>query len=164
MSALPAAGAYIRLLFAIELLLLAASVLLHGTVFFLGATEPYVQYSHVLVRAGVLIGILVFAFVKDGLRWIDQIKSCPKWMWRGSLIAGVYALLTFFFAHPTLTLSGFSIAFDAISICILYSVLSKDYLENAEMVRRSLHSILMAAVIVTVVVLYRAGYLHHLGR
>jgi len=155
------ACAYVRLLFALELLLLTVSLLLHGAVFFMGATEPYVQYGQVLFRAGIFITSLAFAFVKDGLRWVDQIKSCPKWMWKGSLIAGSYALLIFFFAHPTLTLSGFSIAFEAISICVLYSVLSKGYLDKAEIVRRSLHSILIAALIVTVVLLYRAGYFHH---
>ena len=66
--------AYIRVLFALELLLFVASVSLHGAVLFIGATEHFVQYSEILSRAAVLICMLVFAFIKDGLRWLEQIK------------------------------------------------------------------------------------------
>lgn len=156
--------AYIRVLFALELLLFAASVSLHGAVFFIGATEHFVQYSEILFRAAVLIGMLVFAFIKDGLRWVEQIKSCPMWMWKGSLIAGIYAILIAVFAPVTVTLTGFPIAFEAISICILYSVLSKGYLKKSELVRRSLHSVVMAALICSVILSYRAGYLHPPGK
>ena len=156
--------AYIHLLFALELLLFVASVSLHGTVFFIGATECSVQYSEILFRAQVVIGMLVFAFVENGLRWVQQIKSCPTWMWKGSLIAGIYAILIAVFAPTTVTLSGFPIAFEAISICVLYSVISKSYLEESELVRRSPYSVVMAALIGTVLLSYRAGYLHPPGR
>jgi hypothetical protein len=162
---------YVRLLLALELLLFTASFLLHLSALFLGRTAAYDEYGLTLFRAVVIVGLLVFAFVKDGLRWVDQIKICPKWMWKGSLMVGGYGLLTAFLPQPgpsladrILTVSGFPLGFEAASICVLYSVLSKDYLEKAELARRALHSILIAALIVTVVLLYRAGFLHHSGR
>ena len=161
---------YVRLLLALEGLLFTASFLLHLSAFFLGRTAAYDEYGLTLFRAVVIVGLPVFAFVKDGLRWVDQIKICPRWMWKGSLIVGAYGLLTAFLpqagpslADRILTVSGFPLGFEVVSICILYSVLSKDYLE-AQLARRALHSILIAALMVTVVLLYRAGYLHHSGR
>jgi hypothetical protein len=162
---------YVRLLLALELLLFTASWLLHLSAFFLGRTAAYDEYGLALFRAVVIVGLPVFPFVKDGLKWVDQIKICPGWMWKGSLMVGAYGLLTAFLpqagpslADRILTVSGFPLGFEAVSICILYSVLSKDHVGKAELRQRTLHSILIAALIVTVVLLYRAGYLHHAGR
>ena len=117
-----------------------------------------------LFRGEVIVGILVIAFVKDGLRWMDQIKSCPKWMWRAALILGVYGLFSSLLPYdPSIsapwTMSGLPLGFDAISFCILYSVLGPGYLEKSEVVRRALHSIIMGTLIVIVCLAYRAGYL-----
>lgn len=55
----------------------------------------------------------------------------------GSLMLGAYGLLTAFLPQPgpsladrILTVSGFPLGFEAVPICILYSVLLKDYLEK----------------------------------
>jgi hypothetical protein len=86
------AYAYVRTLLVLETLLFAASLLLHLSVFITGPNENYARYGLPFFRATVIVGIPVIAFVRDGL-WKNQIKSCPKWMWRGTLILGVYALL-----------------------------------------------------------------------
>jgi hypothetical protein len=166
--ALRLAYGYVRLLLALELLLFTGSFLFHVSAFLLGRTVAYDEYGLALFRAAVFVGIPVAAFVKDGLLWVDQIKVCPKWMWKGSLMVGVYGLLTIFFPQADLslpdrilTVTGFPLGFEAISICILYSVLRRDYLEKEELARRVLYSILSAATIVTAALLYRAGYLHN---
>jgi len=102
---------------------------------------------------------------------MDQIKSCPTWMWKAALILGVYGLfilcLQAIFPQGTsisdqaLTISGFPLGFDAISFCILYSVLRSGYLDKSEVVRRALHSVIFVALGVTAFLAYRAGYLHH---
>jgi hypothetical protein len=62
----------------------------------MGAKEPYLGFGAPLFRAAVVVGLPVFAFIKDSLRRVDQIKSCPKWMWKAALSLGVYVLLTAF--------------------------------------------------------------------
>jgi hypothetical protein len=162
------AYAYVRLLFALELLLLIASSLLHLSIF-MGVKGSYAAFGPPLFRSAVIVGFPVLAFVKDSLRWVDQIKSCPKWMWKGALSLGVYALLTPFLqallprgpslSEWSLMDSGFPLGFEAISLCILYSVLWAGYLEKGEVVRRALHSVVIVVVGVIVFLAYRAGYL-----
>ena len=125
----------VRLFFALESLLVTASLVVHVSLFFMGATPANLKYSSVLFRGAVIVGIPVTAFIKDGVRRIDQIKSCPRWMWKGALILGIYGPLTLvlqlvcfgqgssFEVNPTFMTSGFPLAFEAISICILYAVL-----------------------------------------
>ena len=162
------AYAYVRLLFALELLLLVASLLLHLSVF-MGAKEPYLGFGAPLFRAMVVVGLPVFAFIKDSLRWVDQIKSCPEWMWKGALSIGVYGLLTPFLQAlfpqgQSLMWSGFPLGFEAISLCILYSVLWAGYLEQSDVVRRASHSLVIVAVCVIAFLAYRAGYLCRPGK
>lgn len=166
------AQVYVRTLFMVEVLLFAASLLLHLSVFIVGQTQAYAKFGMPLFRATVIIGIPVTAFVVDG-NWLNQIKICPKWMWKGSLTIGIYALLitcvqTVFsegaFFEQALAVSGLPLGFDAISICVLNSVRRPDYLKQSEIVRRALHSVVFAALGVIVFLAYHAGYLHHQAR
>ena len=92
-------------------------------------------------------------------------------MWKGALGLGVYSLLIacvqmFFSARPIveqITISGFPLAFDAIFVCILYSVLWADYLQKSELVLRTLESIASVILIVVLFLGYRAGYFHRSG-
>ena len=122
----------------------------------------------------VVVGIPVTAFIKDGLNWMGQIKSCPKWMWKAALMLGVYGiclvcLMIILPEGPSLsdqhlTLSGFPLAFDAIFLCVLSSVLWSGYLEESEVIRRALLSLLFVTVGVAAFLAYRAGYLRHPNR
>ena len=164
------AYAYVRTLLVLETLLFAASVLLHLSVFITGPNQSYTKFGLPLFRATVIVGVPVIAFVRDGL-WKNQIKSCPRWMWRGALIVAVYALLITVaqmifsggasFSEDALAVTGFPLGFDVISLCILHSVLWSDYLEKSEIVRRAMHSVALVALGLIVFLAYRAGYLHH---
>jgi len=163
------AYAYVRTLLVLETLLFTASLLLHLSVLILGPNQAYAKLGIPLFRATVIVGIPVIAFAGGGM-WMNQIKSCPKWMWKGALTLGVYALLfacvQIFFSEGTLfeqapTVSGFPLGVDAISLCVLHSVLWTDYLEKSEVVRRAMHSVAFVALGVIVFLAYRAGYLHH---
>jgi hypothetical protein len=168
------AYAYIRLLFVLEMLLFAASLLLHLSVFIMGPNEAYAKYGLVLFRGSVVVGIPITPFVKDNLKCKDQIKSCPKWMWKGCLILGVYGLLLVClqmifpqgssFSDQILMVSGSPLALDAIALCVIYSVLWSGYLEKSEVVRRATHSVAFVTLGVVVFLAYRAGYLYHFPR
>jgi|tagenome__1003787_1003787.scaffolds.fasta_scaffold20327263_1 hypothetical protein len=161
---------YVGVHLALLVLLFAASLLLHLSLFISGPNEAYAKFGPSLFRASVFVGSPVMAFVRNGM-WTDQIKSCPKWMWKGALGLGVYSLLIacvqmFFSARPIveqITISGFPLAFDAIFVCILYSVLWADYLQKSELVLRTLESIAFVILIVVLFLGYRAGYFHRSG-
>jgi len=167
------AYASVRLLLFLEALLLAASFLLHATAI-LGAKGPCAAYGVTLLAGTIVVGIPATAFIKDGLRWKDQIKNCPAWMWKTALALGAYALfllcLQVIFpegpsmSDQTLVVSGFPLGFDGIYFCVLYSVLKTSYLEKSEVINRARNSALGITLGIVVFLAYRAGYLHPPGR
>jgi len=143
-----------------------------------GPSDPpwwkhYVAFGLPLFRATVIVWIPMAVFIKDSLKWTDQIRSCPKWMWKTALAFGLYGIFIAVlqavfpqgdsFSEQALTVSGFPLGFDAIALCILCSVLRSDCMEKSEVVRRATLSIVLATVGVILFLAYRAGYLHHLG-
>jgi len=162
------ARAYVSFLFVLEILLFSLSLLLHLGVVLSGRNEPYAHYAAILFRGAVMVGIPVTAFIRDG-QWLQQVKSCPEWMWKGGLTTGGYSLFTactLMLAGPPLserafTLSGFPLGFEAISLCILYSVLHSEYLEKSQVVRRALHSFVFVSIGIILFLASRAGYLPH---
>jgi len=105
------------------------------------------------------------AFIKDGLRWKDQIKACPDWMWNTALALFAYGLISpfvlFIFQQEIVDIafSAVPIGFAALNCCILYSVLWTGYMEQPELLRRARNSFIMATLMVTVTWATRVGYL-----
>jgi hypothetical protein len=164
------AHVYLRFLLALLSLLSAASLLLHLTALF-GAKWPSAAYGLPLFRATIVVGISVAPFIKDSFGWMDQIKSCPAWMWKAAVSLGVYALFVVCLrvvfpdgpsmADQTWVITGFPLGFDAINLCILYSVVRAGYLRESEIVSRARNSALVVAACIMVTPAYRAGYLPH---
>jgi hypothetical protein len=164
------ACAYVRLLLVLEALLFTLSLSLHVSVL-IGAKEPFAEYGAILFGGTVAAWIPVTAFVKDGLRWTDQIQTCPGWMWRTALAIGAYGLVILCLqaifpegdsiSQQTLTLSGFPLGFDAISLCVLYSVLWSGVLTKSEVAKRTRNSLLMVAFVLIAFLAYRVGYLRY---
>ena len=159
-----AARGYVVVLIALQLLLFSASLLLHISVL-LGAVEPYASYGLTVFGTAVIVGIPVFAFIKD--YWSDQIRNCPGWMWKVALGFGVYSLITMLLLFSGLrywelpmTLSGVPLGFEAISFCVLYPVIRQRYLSEPEIARRAMCSVGMIVLMAVVELVYRAGYLH----
>jgi len=164
------AYAYVRLLLVLEALLFTLSLSLHVSVL-IGAKEPFAEFGAILVRGTVIVWIPVIAFVKDGLRWRDQIKTCPGWMWRTALAMGAYGLVILCLgaifpegvspSEQPLIVSGFPLGFDAISLCVIYSVLWSGFLTKSEVAKLTRNSLLMVAFGLIVYLAYRTGYLRH---
>ena len=66
------AYAYVCFLLMLEALLFTASLLLHVSVY-MGAKGA--EYGLMLVRGSVIVLFAVTPFIKDGLKWMDQIKN-----------------------------------------------------------------------------------------
>jgi uncharacterized membrane protein len=154
----------------LEILLFTASLLLHVSVP-MGTNQLYEEYGGTLLGAAVIVGIPTSVFITNSFRWVDQIKTCPKWMWQAALTLGVYALFIacsvaiFSEADSTFgsafAVSGFPLGMDAICVCILFSALSSGCLNKTEIVRRTGKSLIFVSLGVVVFLAYRAGYLPH---
>ena len=164
------AYAYVSLLLVLEALLFISSLLLHLSVL-LGTRGLFVEFGAALFRGTFIVGIPVTAFIKDSLRWRDQLRTCPRWMWRAALTLGLYSLAVlclqaFFpegasFSEQSLAVSGFPLGFDAIAFCIIYSVLWSGYLTRSDVAKGAGKSLLMVLLGIVAFVAYRAGYLRH---
>jgi hypothetical protein len=165
------AYAYVRLLLVLEVLLFTLSLWLHVSVI-IGAKKPFAEFGAELLSGTAVVWIPVAAFVKDGLRWRNQIKTCPGWVWRAALAMGAYGLVILCLqaifpegasiSDQALTVSGFPLGFDAISLCIIYSVLWSGFLTKSEVAKRTRNSLLMVALGLIAFLAYRAGYWPHL--
>lgn len=161
------ARAYLLLLLSAEFVLFALSLLLH-TGAFLGRRNLITEFGPFLFRCAVLVGILSVPFVKDSLRWTHQIKKSPEWMWKSALTIGVYVIVVMCLqlllfpqgstlTDQTLVVSGFPLAFDAISICILWTALRSDFFKSEELAKRAGISVAGIALSIVAFIAYRAG-------
>jgi hypothetical protein len=161
---------YVRILFVLAILLFTGSFLLHVGLI-AGWKEASPEYGLFLFYGAIIIGVATTLFVKDRRKWIVQIKSCPEWMWRGALIVGAYGLLVVCFqaifpagrsiSGEAMIVSGFPLGFDAVNICVLYSVLWAAYLDQSEVIERVRNSIIVFTLGAAVFLAYRAGYFPH---
>ncbi len=164
------AYAYISLLLVLESLLFISSLSLHLSVL-LGTRGLFAEFGTVLFRGTFIVGVPVIAFINDSLRWRDQLRTCPIWMWKAALTLGVYSLFVlclqaFFpegasFSEQALAVSGFPLGFDAIALCIIYSVLWSGYLMKSDIAKGAGKSLLMVLLGIGAFLAYRAGYLRH---
>jgi hypothetical protein len=152
------AHAYIYLLLVLELLLLIALLVVHASVL-MGATELYVEFGKALFIGTVLGAIPTFSYIKNAHNWKDEIKYCPKWMWKSALLFqgyGVLVLIVHLIAltdgnhlfGPSLSFSALPLGFSAISFCILFVVVRTDALDDSELIKRTRESILFIAICV----------------
>jgi hypothetical protein len=160
--------AYVRLLMILEMLLFTASLLLHVSVA-MGKSQLYEEYGGTLLGAAAIVAIPTSVFITNSFRWVEQMKTCPKWMWQAALTLGVYALFIAFsvaiFSDADSTfgsafaVSGFPLGLEAIYICILFSALSSGCLNKTEIVRKTGKSLIFVSLGVVVFLVYRAGYI-----
>ena len=152
---------YVISIFLLELLLLGAAVTVHIAVW-LGKN----QIREPLLVGGLLAGFATGFLAKDQNIWKNEFKSCPSWMRRAVIVLGLYGLVIAFFeivALPSLrdpermlAVSAMVLAFNALFLCIPYSVLWANPLQGAELVKKSLMSF-VALVLGGVVILVRSG-------
>ena len=161
------ARSYGIIVFVCNLLVVSCALVLH-----LGLLMVRTSVSTGLVglvfQSSVLAGIAATAFMKNGLKWKEQIKTCPQWMWRPALGLGLYALficcleLIFppgpAFDDRALTLSAFPMAGAAISSCVVYSALRSTYVERRELPKMAGISLGLLAFMGLLYLIHRGGF------
>jgi hypothetical protein len=164
---------YVAVLFVIELLILGATSLLHVSVW-VGKWQLFAQSGQALL-VGALLACFVTAFLaKDRNVWKNEFKSCPMWVRVLTVAVGIYGLVIAFSetvlfpatgdSEGFLAVSAMTLGLDSMSLCILYSVLWARPVQEAELIRRSRTSFIVAIVGLVILFANRAGYLSHLVR
>ncbi len=165
------ANLYTRFLFALLILLSILTLVIHIGVL-IGANEHYTVSINILFIGNLFVLFPIFSLAKDRNIWGNEFKSCPRWMQIAVVIFAVYGLVVSFigvvivrggglpFREGTLPISAFFVGFDAISMCIPYSLLWASPIEQSELIRRARISVIAATLAVIVFSVYRAGYLH----
>ncbi len=164
------ARAYVAVLFVLDVALLAASLVLHISVW-LEARQFYANSGLTLLIGTLIVNFVVLCLAKERNVWKNEFKACPRWV-RGMAVAlGCYGFGVAIFQtvllpnagvpDDTFTVSAIPLAFEALSLTVLYSVLWTDSLPQAELPRRAGTSFVAAVIAVAILVANHAGYLSH---
>jgi hypothetical protein len=163
------ARAYVVLLFATEILILAATLILHVRAW-LGTAIPYSHFARLLPLAGFMTAIVTGFLAADRIGFKTQLKSNPKWVRIAIWAALIYAPIAALF-HSVLYTNGsndpenlfvvslVTLALSALSLGILQSVLWSDPLEEPELIERSRNSCIAAILLCGYIAARHAGFL-----
>jgi hypothetical protein len=167
-------NAYIRLLFALIVLLFVSSLILHVSVL-MGREELYARFGAMLFTGTVIVVIPAGLFEKDRDFWENEFKSCPRWLRRTVVVFAAYGFVVLCFqlivipngepiSKQAMTVSAVPLSFDSIGLCVLYAVMWSDPLNESELVRRARNSVIAATLEVIVLLAHRGGHLLHPGK
>jgi hypothetical protein len=166
------ARSYVFLLFIIEGLLLATSLLMHVSLL-MGIRRLYENVPERLLVGGLLAAFATAFLAKDRNVWKNEFKSCPLWVRALTIVLVLYGFISAFLrtvvfpdvgGSELLTVSGLSLSIDAMSSCILYSVLWTDFEQGSELIERSRNSLIAAILSSAYLLADHAGYFPHQNR
>jgi len=163
---------YVVLLFVLEGLLLAASLLLHFSLW-IGIQRLSANIPEGLLVGGLLGGFVTAFLAKDRNVWKNEFKSCPIWVRFLTIMLVLYGFISALVrtvvlpgagASELLTVSGLSLSIEAMSLCILYAVVWTDSEQGAELLKRSRNSFIAAILSSAYLLADHAGYFPHQNR
>jgi hypothetical protein len=167
-----AARTYVILLFVLELLLIAVSLLMNVSVW-VGWRRFADLYGPVVFMGSLLTAFPIAFLAKERNIWKNEFMSCPIWVRSVALAFGFYGLVTAFCQavlfsgtgglEAPLSVAALSLAIDAIPFFVLYAVLRADW-RRSEIVNRSGLSFAVAVVCAVVFISNHAAYLSHVVR
>jgi hypothetical protein len=144
---------YVRVLFAAEVLLFALSLALHAATVVWDDKRVFTQICPLLFGGTWVIGAAITPFRnRSNWEWVQEIKLCPGWMWKGALGFGAYLFIVFATVlvngqppGPE-TISAFLIAFNAAGTCLIYSAILSTPITPANLAKRARNSIMIATL------------------
>jgi hypothetical protein len=115
------------------------------------------RLNEVLLIASLVAVFAACSIAKERNIWRNEFKSCPRWLQGAVIVVAAYgyivALAQVFFLEggnavleDTVSASAFTLGFDGIAFCVLYSVLFSGTLNEAELVRRTRNSLIAVLV------------------
>jgi hypothetical protein len=160
------ARAYIAMLLIFELLLIAASFSLNVSLW-TGFTTTCTRRVQSTQLAALLSCLVIAVFAKERNVWRNEFRSCPPWVRflvsAGTVLAFVLFAITIV-SGPTVlfSLSALILGFEAISFCVLYSVMWAPVLGNKEIEKRCVISFVVAIACVGGLTAVRFGLFQQL--
>jgi hypothetical protein len=156
------AAGYARLLFAITALLFGLTLAYHIGIL-VRAEIPYAEVGRPLIFLNFLACPAMVAMSKERNIWKNEFKSCPAWMRKavaGFCIYGIVGMVASLVANDAvpsyaMPASAFFIGFDAIGVCVLYSVVWADPLESTELKKRARNSVIFTTLWVLLFTYFR---------
>jgi len=157
-----AARFYVLLLFVIDVMLLATSLILHVGVW-MGKSPLYDEAAMPILVGALFVNFVVLCLAKERNVWRNEFKACPAWLRWVAIVFGCYgfgvaitqAILRSEGADNPLTISAVPLAFEALSITVLYSVLWRGSLETPELLKRAGVSFAVVAAVLGLLLVNR---------
>jgi hypothetical protein len=166
------ARTYVILLFLLELLLVASSLLMNLSVW-IGGRRFSEHYGPVLFMGALLTAFPIAFLAKERNVWKNEFMYCPVWVRSVAIAFGIYGLVVAFCQtvlfpraggpEDVFSVAALPLAIDAIPLFILYAVLRADW-RRSEIVKRSGLSFAVAVVCAVVFISNNAAYLSHVVR
>jgi len=166
------ARTYVILLFVLELLLIASSLLMNLSVW-IGGRRLSEQYGPVLFMGALLTAFPIAFLAKERNIWKNEFMDCPVWVRSVAIAFGIYGFMAAFCQtvlsprsggyDDALSVAALPLAIGAIPLLVLYAVLRADW-RRSEIVKRSGLSFAVAVVCVVVFIWNRTAYLSHAVR
>jgi hypothetical protein len=161
------ARVYVVVLFVLELLLIAASLLLHISMW-IGKPRVYPHSGQTVLLGAFLSFFPAAIFPNDRNIWRTEFKNCPQWV-RGVVMTCVLYGITIAFLQMVFLpvmhdpdglflLSAIMLVIGSISLCVLYSVVWRNTFQDAELVKRSGISFVVAVACIAMFAADRLGY------
>jgi len=154
------ARAYVYLILVIDLLFLAASVLLFIAVL-TRTMNQLLERSEVLLIGALFTPFPAFGLARERNVWKNELRDCPWWLRAIAIVAFLFSILVILTAiiqsrDGTSLLDGrvvfiaLEISFNLMSLCIIHSVLSSGALSKAEFLKRVRTSVILLAAWVAI--------------
>lgn len=163
---------YVILLFALEVLLIASSLLMNLSVWIGGRTLS-ARYGPVLFMSALLTAFPVAFLAKERNIWKNEFMNCPVWVRSVAIAFGIYGVSVGFCQtiilpgtggpESALSIAALPLAIDAIPMFVLYAVLRTDW-RRSDIVKRSGLSFAIAVVCAVVFISNHAAYLSYVAR
>ena len=160
------ANLYVRFLFALEIILLFASLLVVHISLMVGVGYTYITVCKALIIGNLIAQCPIALFSKERNVWKNEFRSCPRWIRVLVILLAVYGIIAILlgavqFFSEEMVGSGFFLGFNAIGLSVLYSVTWADPLEQPELIRRTRNSLIGIAIVVSICIADRAGFFPH---
>jgi cellulose synthase/poly-beta-1,6-N-acetylglucosamine synthase-like glycosyltransferase len=134
--------------------------------------ELFGGYESVLFCTALVLAVPASFLAEDRNIWKHEFKSNPKWLRAATLILMIYAFATSFlevllradgdpFHAGSLFFTAMPFFFQAMSLCILYSLLWARPLGGKELIRRVRISLIGSAVCLALIASAKSGIFPH---
>jgi hypothetical protein len=167
------ANVYVRLVFALSILAFVSTLAFHISVL-IGANPRHPEIGKLLEIGNMYAMVPIIFFAKDRNVWSNEFKSCPLWMREVVAVFAIYGFVAGLVGvalapgdgaplNESMQTSSFFTGFDAVAICIPYSVIWAAPLDCPELIKRARNSFIAVVLIVIVSTAWHVGFFGRSG-